>query len=887
MLTRFARFAYATTLLIALLADGAIVRADPLSDVNGSNWAYQAIQSLSADGIVEGYPDGTFRGDRPMSRQEMAVLVARAVAHVQADGASKADIQKVQRLIDALKDELDGLGVRTTNLEESLQTLDARTRAAQAISVHADFRPNFSQRQDAVTPHTISGGPADPFVTTFLQTDWSNNFFDPSMSGVQLRYNDNITLGYRAGDNLQITIPIRILSYQYGGPFGQQEHFGIEPGIDVSIAKLGTITNLTAHFGELDYMPSSLTGLAFRAPDNAENPSYGAPLQPYLKGLSFSGRLNGTTDIFFSAARVDPTLLYSSNATGLLDPSGYGTNTILFPVTPPQGGYLQIGAPGGGASLSQNFTAGGSGLQQVSLNSKAILGTVYISSCDGTLFNSAGQATGGAPASGICAGIANSFTFNDAYNSVTFASPLPPGTRLTVQYTGVTGTNNTAPQRYMITGRVVQQLRSLPGGSIGLTYNRIFDYDDSQAPSAGFALGSNGAYTENLISDTVFGLDFQLPLALRSAMLPTLYAEAASSIFNPSYRNLNAPAPFESPTRFGSALVAGFRFRLGLGHAQVQYQSVGANYISGAPFRYYGNAPNLFAYYQGAFFPGFFGLANNLRINQQLDAAANFSGGLRTATNSALTYAYPIFDPFQAYGPNDYSAFVPNTQGISANLSAPVRIGGLHFDARVGGEHLQEVQPNSYAAMQFCGTASPNSACPYFSIQPESENALSAGTTFHVNTLGRAVTLDLSGRYEQLSRNDTTAFPYVPWNPATQSFDAGTTAALPAGISPVTFAPNYVGVSNRSFNAQAAVPLTRDLTLSVQYNTQHYEGAYGQIGSNIDERKDYYLGNLTYNIPKTNSAITFSARQYRYQDAFVPTYNLTQNREDLNFTVKF
>nr|MDQ2681547.1 hypothetical protein [Candidatus Eremiobacteraeota bacterium] len=429
----------------------------------------------------------------------------------------------------------------------------------------------------------------------------------------------------------------------------------------------------------------------------------------------------------------------------------------------------------------------------------------------------------------------------------------------------------------------------------GLTYNRIFDYDDGASPLAGMIAPSapnqggigNGAVSVNLISDTVFGLDLQLPLALRSRLAPTLYAEAAMSIFNPSYRNQNAPEPFESPTRYGSAIVAGLQINLGAGRARVQMQSVGANYLSGAPFRYYGNAPNLFAYYQGAFFPGFFGIANNLKINQQLDAAAGFTGKTVTATNAALTYAYPVFDPFQAYGPNDYSAFVPNSQGITASVTVPVRIGALHFDAHAGGEHLQEVKPNSYAAMQFCGSPTPNSACPYYSSKPETDNSLNAGTTFHVNTLGRAVSIDLSGRYEKLSRNDTTAFPYVPYNPATQSFDAATAAALPNGVSPITFTPNYVGVSNRSFNAAAAVPLTRDLTLNVQYNTQHYQGAYGQIGSNIDERKDYYLGNLTYSIPKTNSAITLSARQYRYQDAFVPTYNLTQNRADLNFTVKF
>ncbi|MGD0053398.1 MAG: S-layer homology domain-containing protein, partial [Vulcanimicrobiaceae bacterium] len=98
------------------------------------HWAYQAIQSLAADGLIDGYPDGAFGGDRPLTRYEMAVLVARVVAKLQANGAgyaSKTDLETLQKLIDALKDELDALGVRVTNLEDALDALDRRTKLAQ------------------------------------------------------------------------------------------------------------------------------------------------------------------------------------------------------------------------------------------------------------------------------------------------------------------------------------------------------------------------------------------------------------------------------------------------------------------------------------------------------------------------------------------------------------------------------------------------------------------------------------------------------------------------------------------------------------------------------------------------------------------------------------
>jgi hypothetical protein len=75
--------------------------------------------------------------------------------------------------------------------------------------------------------------------------------------------------------------------------------------------------------------------------------------------------------------------------------------------------------------------------------------------------------------------------------------------------------------------------------------------------------------------------------------------------------------------------------------------------------------------------------------------------------------------------------------------------------------------------------------------------------------------------------------------------------------------------------------------LNLQYNAQFYSGSYSTLQQNIDERKDSYLGNLTYQIPRSSSAIVFSAKQYHYRDAFVPAYNVTQNRADLNFTVKF
>ena len=82
--------------------------ANPFSDVPAGHWAYDAVNKLAAEGVVDGYPDGTYGGDKLMTRYEMAQIVAKAMAK----GAN------VDKLAAEFADELDSLGVRVANLEK-------------------------------------------------------------------------------------------------------------------------------------------------------------------------------------------------------------------------------------------------------------------------------------------------------------------------------------------------------------------------------------------------------------------------------------------------------------------------------------------------------------------------------------------------------------------------------------------------------------------------------------------------------------------------------------------------------------------------------------------------------------------------------------------------
>lgn len=90
--------------------------ANPFSDVPRDHWAYDAVTQLAADGVVEGYGDGTYRGERNITRYEMAQMVARAMAK---DNISTTDRALVDRLAAEFADELNNLGVRVSNLERN------------------------------------------------------------------------------------------------------------------------------------------------------------------------------------------------------------------------------------------------------------------------------------------------------------------------------------------------------------------------------------------------------------------------------------------------------------------------------------------------------------------------------------------------------------------------------------------------------------------------------------------------------------------------------------------------------------------------------------------------------------------------------------------------
>ncbi|WP_371373726.1 porin [Sporomusa aerivorans] len=104
--------------------------ANPFVDVPAKHWSYDSVNKLAQAGVISGYGDGTYKGDKTLTRYEMATIVAKAMAN-----ADKADAETL-KTIEALKAEygaeLANLGVRVDNLEKNASkvkfTGEVRTR---------------------------------------------------------------------------------------------------------------------------------------------------------------------------------------------------------------------------------------------------------------------------------------------------------------------------------------------------------------------------------------------------------------------------------------------------------------------------------------------------------------------------------------------------------------------------------------------------------------------------------------------------------------------------------------------------------------------------------------------------------------------------------------
>ena len=339
---------------MALGVTASAYAANPFSDVPAGHWAYDAVNKLAAEGVVDGYPDGTYGGDKLMTRYEMAQIVAKAMAK----GAN------VDKLAAEFADELDSLGVRVANLEKKADNVKItgqirlsyrdndtygnsgrlRTRLFLNGQVNEDwtYTARFENNQ-YYTGEDSEGKPYGDKAEDDVDLNWAyvsgpiggvqldagrlnfkphtGNILDTEFDGAKLAYGDNVKLTGYVGKAAKIDFPgakglkeddrlyIADLSAKLGVVDAYVSYYNVDNGTSQEIWNVGAavpvVKDLTL---KAEYMNGSsdeddgmdnngwVAGLAYKGAKASKPGSWGIYANYYdMAALTY---LNNTNDAY-------------------------------------------------------------------------------------------------------------------------------------------------------------------------------------------------------------------------------------------------------------------------------------------------------------------------------------------------------------------------------------------------------------------------------------------------------------------------------------------------------------------------------------------------------------------------------------------------------------
>ena len=299
--------------------------ANPFTDVSADDWAYQAVASLSDEGVIDGYPDGTFRGDKHVTRYEIAQIVARLMAKEDTLNASQKET--LAKLSSQYANELKDLGVRIAELEKKRGATDLITELrVQSIDRYDNvFKGNVQKHNEISTRvrlNTIT--PVNDRVHLYGQLETildmnGKESYDVNRIDPKDKTQTKIRTGYGDGD---FHLNRLWTTYQFGPkqdtsklPFGPSKNligigqFPVKMGV-TGYTYDGEVKGVFASFG--DYLKGGRLTLAF---GRATNINY-AYTGPMMHGVKVSDIAKGkllnelkTNKVVAEAVKAYPTTL--------------------------------------------------------------------------------------------------------------------------------------------------------------------------------------------------------------------------------------------------------------------------------------------------------------------------------------------------------------------------------------------------------------------------------------------------------------------------------------------------------------------------------------------------------------------------------------------------
>lgn len=182
---------YALMIMFLVSLTGTAAAAPMPTDVPAKHWAYDAVSYLAKAGIIEGYDDKTFRGDKPMTRYEMSKVVAKAMDNsAKATAAQKALIDKLA-IEFAL--ELNNLASRVTKLEQS--------------------QPNIKWSGTLLEQYKIKT------MENASKTGWASNQWQVRINATA-KVDEDTTIGLRLANPAPTATNFKDSTANYGGHYG-------------------------------------------------------------------------------------------------------------------------------------------------------------------------------------------------------------------------------------------------------------------------------------------------------------------------------------------------------------------------------------------------------------------------------------------------------------------------------------------------------------------------------------------------------------------------------------------------------------------------------------------------------------------------------------------
>lgn len=334
--------------------------ANPFTDVSADDWAYQAVASLSDEGVIDGYPDGTFRGDKHVTRYEIAQIVARLMAKEDTLNASQKET--LAKLSSQYANELKDLGVRIAELEKKRGATDLITELrVQSIDRYDNvFKGNVQKHNEISTRvrlNTIT--PVNDRVHLYGQIETildmnGKESYDVNRIDPKDKSQTKLRTGYGDGD---FHLNRLWSTYHFGPkqdttnlPYGPSKNligigqFSVKMGV-TGYTYDGEVKGVFASFG--DYLKGGRLTLAF---GRATNINY-AYTGPMMRGVKVSDIAKGkllnelkTNKVVAQAVQQHPELGTTLKNAQTLIQSSTSTPELLKNVKTIVGGLQQAGA---------------------------------------------------------------------------------------------------------------------------------------------------------------------------------------------------------------------------------------------------------------------------------------------------------------------------------------------------------------------------------------------------------------------------------------------------------------------------------------------------------------------------------------------------------------